>query len=154
MILSTIFYRFSKLNFKIFRISWKYWQDCSNNYHQSIKQQIWKILIGPSKLSEISRNPLPPPPGSEKREYNKSRVRNYHLTLCSSAMLPVRWMSPESIREGLFTPHTDVWSYGITLWELSTIGGFPYQGLSNAEVLEKVDIGCTLEIPHQSSREM
>jgi len=70
------------------------------------------------------------------------------------AMLPVRWMSPESIREGLFTPHTDVWSYGITLWELSTIGGFPYQGLSNAEVLEKVDIGCTLEIPHQSSREM
>lgn len=69
-------------------------------------------------------------------------------------MLPVRWMSPESIRDGLFTPHTDVWSYGVTLWELSKIGGFPYQGLSNAEVLEKVDQGCTLEIPHRSSREM
>ena len=74
--------------------------------------------------------------------------------LDSSAMLPVRWMSPESIREGLFTPHTDVWSYGITLWELSTIGGFPYQGLSNTEVLEKVNQGGTLEIPHHSSPEM
>ena len=69
-------------------------------------------------------------------------------------MLPVRWMSPESIKEGLFTLHTDVWSYGVTLWELSTIGGFPYQSLSNAEVLEKVELGCTLEIPHHSSREM
>lgn len=82
-----------------------------------------------------------------------------HLTesfplLCLSAMLPVRWMPPESIREGLFTPCTDVWSYGVTLWELSTIGGFPYQGMSNAQVLEKVEQGCTLEIPHQSSLEM
>ena len=82
-----------------------------------------------------------------------------HLTesfpfLCLSAMLPVRWMSPESIREGLFTPCTEVWSYGVTLWELSTIGGFPYQGMSNAQILEKVEHGCTLEIPHQSSSEM
>ncbi len=69
-------------------------------------------------------------------------------------MLPVRWMSPESIREGLFTQFTDVWSYGVTLWELSTIGGFPYQGMSNAQVLENVEQGCTLEIPHQSSQEM
>ena len=69
-------------------------------------------------------------------------------------MLPIRWMSPESIREGLFTPSTDVWSYGITLWELSTIGGFPYQGLSNTQILEKVEQGGTLEIPHQSSLEM
>ena len=69
-------------------------------------------------------------------------------------MLPVRWMSPETIREGLFTLHTDVWSYGITLWELSTIGGFPYQGLSNAEVLERLDQGCTLEVPCNSSTEM
>ena len=63
-------------------------------------------------------------------------------------------MSPESIKEGLFTACTDVWSYGVTLWELSTIGGFPYQGMSNAEVLESVEQGCTLEIPHQSNLEM
>lgn len=71
-----------------------------------------------------------------------------------TAMLPVRWMSPESIREGLFTPCTDVWSYGVTLWELSTIGGFPYQGMSNAEVSERVEKGYTLELPSQSSPEM
>lgn len=70
------------------------------------------------------------------------------------AMLPVRWMSPESIREGLFTPHTDVWSFGITIWEVSTVGGYPYQSMSNAEVLEKVDQGYTLEAPCHSSSEM
>ena len=83
-----------------------------------------------------------------------SRATQSFPFLCLSAMLPVRWMSPESIREGLFTPCTDVWSYGVTLWELSTIGGFPYQGMSNAQILEMVEHGCTLEVPHQSSLEM
>ena len=84
----------------------------------------------------------------------QARFNIHFLFHDSTAMLPVRWMSPESIREGLFTPCTDVWSYGVTLWELSTIGGFPYQGMSNAEVLERVEKGYTLEIPNQFSQEM
>ena len=49
-------------------------------------------------------------------------------------MLPVRWMSPESLADGLFTPMSDIWSYGVLLYEMITFGSFPFQGLSNNQV--------------------
>merc|ERR1719376_913025 len=62
-------------------------------------------------------------------------------------MLPVRWMAPESLADGLFTPMSDVWSYGVLLYEMITFGSFPFQGLSNNQVLEHVKNGHTLSIP-------
>lgn len=62
-------------------------------------------------------------------------------------MLPVRWMSPESLSLGVFTTSSDVWSYGVFLYEMVTFGGFPYQGLSNYEVLEHVKSGHTIKLP-------
>ena len=62
-------------------------------------------------------------------------------------MLPVRWMAPESLADGLFTPMSDVWSYGVLLYEMITFGSFPFQGLSNNQVLEHVKSGNTLSIP-------
>lgn len=62
-------------------------------------------------------------------------------------MLPVRWMAPESLALGLFTPSSDVWSYGILLYEIITFGSFPFQGLSNNQVLEHVKAGNILQIP-------
>ena len=52
-----------------------------------------------------------------------------------SALLPVRWMSPESILYGKFTTETDIWAFGILLWEVFTFGQQPYFGLQNEEVL-------------------
>lgn len=62
-------------------------------------------------------------------------------------MLPVRWMPPESLDLGVFTPASDVWSYGVLLYEIITFGSFPYQGMSNNEVLEHVKKGNTLVVP-------
>lgn len=56
----------------------------------------------------------------------------------SKGLLPVRWMAPESLADGVFTSDSDVWSYGIVLWEMSTLAEQPYQGLSNEEVLQFV----------------
>ena len=42
--------------------------------------------------------------------------------------LPVRWMSPESLRDSVFSISSDVWAYGVVLWEMVTLAEQPYQG--------------------------
>jgi receptor tyrosine kinase-like orphan receptor 1 len=53
----------------------------------------------------------------------------------SSQFLPVRWMPPESILYGKFTRESDVWAFGVVLWEIFSMGALPYYGHSNEEVL-------------------
>ena len=65
-----------------------------------------------------------------------------------SGMLPVRWMSPESLADGLFTPMSDIWSYGVLLYEMITFGSFPFQGLSNNQVLKYMSLYWFLECPN------
>ncbi|XP_046545337.1 putative molluscan insulin-related peptide(s) receptor [Haliotis rubra] len=62
-------------------------------------------------------------------------------------LLPVRWMAPESLKDGIFTTMSDVWSYGVVLWEMATLAAQPYQGLSNEEVLKYVSDGRYMEKP-------
>uniref|UniRef100_A0A669EAE2 Tyrosine-protein kinase receptor n=1 Tax=Oreochromis niloticus TaxID=8128 RepID=A0A669EAE2_ORENI len=62
-------------------------------------------------------------------------------------LLPVRWMAPESLKDGVFTAHSDCWSFGVVLWEISTLAEQPYQGLSNEQVLKFVMEGGFLDRP-------
>lgn len=66
----------------------------------------------------------------------------------SKGLLPIRWMSPESLADGVFTSQSDVWSFGVVLWEMATLAEQPYQGLSNEQVLQYVLGGGMLEHPH------
>lgn len=65
----------------------------------------------------------------------------------SKGLLPVRWMAPESLKDGVFTSSSDVWSYGVVLWEMATLASQPYQGLSNDQVLRYVIDGGVMERP-------
>lgn len=56
----------------------------------------------------------------------------------SKSLLPVRWMPPESILYGKFTTESDVWSFGVVLWEIYSYGLQPYYGYSNQEVIEMI----------------
>lgn len=69
-------------------------------------------------------------------------------------MLPVRWMAPESLSDGLFTAASDIWSYGVLLFEIITFGSFPYQGLCNKQVLEYVKNGSTISLPSHCPDEL
>lgn len=65
----------------------------------------------------------------------------------SKGLLPVRWMAPESLKDGVFSSYSDVWSYGVVLWEMVTFASQPYQGLSNEQVLRYVIEGGVMERP-------
>ncbi|XP_054900343.1 insulin receptor b [Poeciliopsis prolifica] len=69
-------------------------------------------------------------------------------------LLPVRWMAPESLKDGVFTAHSDCWSFGVVLWEISTLAEQPYQGLSNEQVLKFVMDGGSLDRPDNCPERM
>ncbi|XP_034356559.1 high affinity nerve growth factor receptor isoform X1 [Arvicanthis niloticus] len=62
-------------------------------------------------------------------------------------MLPIRWMPPESILYRKFSTESDVWSFGVVLWEIFTYGKQPWYQLSNTEAIECITQGRELERP-------
>jgi len=54
------------------------------------------------------------------------------------SLMPLRWMAPESIMQNVFNMSTNIWSFGILLWEVMSQGSFPYTELSDAEVVATV----------------
>ncbi|KAH8373880.1 hypothetical protein KR200_007777, partial [Drosophila serrata] len=75
---------------------------------------------------------------SDYYKYNRKSVRK---------LFPVRWMPPETLTLGLFTPASDIWSFGIVVYEVISFGSYPYQGLTNYQVLNYVKNGNTPQIP-------
>ncbi|XP_049539733.1 protein sevenless isoform X3 [Anopheles darlingi] len=69
-------------------------------------------------------------------------------------LLPVRWMSPESLVDGVFTSQSDIWAFGVLLWEIMTLGEQPYQAKNNVEVLNHVREGGHLDRPKVCPNEM
>lgn len=63
------------------------------------------------------------------------------------AMLPIRWMAPESLGSGMFTSASDVWAFGVVVYEIITFGSYLYQGLTNEQVFDYIKSGKTLQIP-------
>lgn len=64
-----------------------------------------------------------------------------------SRLLPVRWMSPESVMYGRFTLESDIWSFGVVLWEVYSFGKQPYYGHNNEEVVKLITQGIMLLTP-------
>ncbi|KAM5262566.1 proto-oncogene tyrosine-protein kinase ROS [Ctenodactylus gundi] len=73
--------------------------------------------------------------------------KNDYYRKRGEGLLPVRWMAPESLMDGIFTTQSDVWSFGILIWEILTLGHQPYPAYSNLDVLNYVQTGGRLEPP-------
>ncbi|XP_013109290.1 tyrosine kinase receptor Cad96Ca [Stomoxys calcitrans] len=72
----------------------------------------------------------------------------------SEGKLPIRWMAIESLYDNLFSVKSDIWSFGILMWEIVTLGSTPYPGISASEVMRKVRDGYRLEKPEHCRREL
>lgn len=72
---------------------------------------------------------------------------DYYRVSSAKACLPVRWMPPEALLYGKFTVKSDVWSYGVLMWEVYTYAHQPFSGISNYEVIDRIKEGQILECP-------
>ena len=77
---------------------------------------------------------------------------DYYRACPGRPPLPVRWMSPEAISSSCFTSGSDVWSYGIVLWEIFSYGSRPLFGLSNYQAMKVIaDHDLLLPCPEDCS---
>ena len=71
---------------------------------------------------------------------------NYYFQTKSSKC-PIRWMAPESLEENKFSTASDVWSYGIVIWEMFNPHRVPYEEYINIQVAVKITQGVLLKSP-------
>ncbi|XP_077526040.1 uncharacterized protein LOC144137897 [Haemaphysalis longicornis] len=67
--------------------------------------------------------------------------------------LPIRWMAPESLSHMTYTTMSDVWSFGVLMWETLSLGAVPYPGIQNHQLLEYIAAGNRLDKPSNCSME-
>ncbi|XP_064013838.1 tyrosine-protein kinase Fes/Fps isoform X5 [Pogoniulus pusillus] len=68
--------------------------------------------------------------------------------------IPVKWTAPEALNYGRYSSESDVWSFGILLWEAFSLGAVPYTNLSNQQTREAVEQGVRLDPPEQCPEEV
>lgn len=62
--------------------------------------------------------------------------------------IPVKWTAPEALNYGRYTTESDVWSFGILLWETFSMGMTPYTSMTNQQTREEVEKGYRMPAPH------
>ncbi|XP_063698678.1 tyrosine-protein kinase Btk-like [Culicoides brevitarsis] len=70
------------------------------------------------------------------------------------SLFPIRWSPPEVIRSAVFSSKSDVWSFGVLMFEIFTCGKVPYEGYNNSQVMANVQRGKILEKPMACSKEI
>ncbi|KAM9777689.1 tyrosine-protein kinase receptor TYRO3 [Neosynchiropus ocellatus] len=65
----------------------------------------------------------------------------------SVSKLPVKWIALESLADNVYTTQSDVWAFGVTMWEVMTRGQTPYPGVENSEIYEYLIKGERLKKP-------
>ncbi|XP_029165971.1 uncharacterized protein LOC114936820 isoform X4 [Nylanderia fulva] len=75
-------------------------------------------------------------------------VEDQSYYTASKCKLPIKWMAPESINFRRFTTSSDVWMFGVCMWEILMLGVKPFQGVKNNEVIRKLENGERLALPN------
>ena len=86
-------------------------------------------------------------------DFGLSKYGDYYKAK-SSRPMPFEWMAIESIERGRYDTKTDVWSFGVLVWELLTNGSVPYINIDNDKLLNKLKNGYRLEKPNNCPDEI
>ncbi|CAB3992575.1 tyrosine- kinase receptor Tie-1-like [Paramuricea clavata] len=114
-------------------------------YYQFIHRDLAarNILIGEDNMAKVSDFGL-----ARNISGAEEYIRN------NQNLLPVKWMALENLLHGRFTTASDVWSYGILLHEIVTLGEEPYKNISPHNIAIHVGSGCRMSQPSQCSDEL
>lgn len=85
-------------------------------------------------------------------DFGLSRTGVYVHT--RSRPVPLRWLAPEAIIHSQYCNKSDVWAFAVLLWEIATLGGFPYAELSNHQVPAYLAAGSRLPKPARASKRL
>lgn len=72
----------------------------------------------------------------------------------SKDRVPVKWLSPESLADHVYTTRSDVWAFGVLAWELITLGASPYPGIPPQNLYHLLKTGYRMERPDNCSEEV
>lgn len=87
--------------------------------------------------------------GLSKKIYSGDYYRQGRI-----AKMPVKWIAVESLADRVFTVKSDVWAFGVTMWEISTRGMTPYPGIQNHEIYDHLLEGHRLKQPADCLNEL
>ncbi|XP_035909660.1 mast/stem cell growth factor receptor Kit isoform X2 [Anopheles stephensi] len=137
---------------------------CSLEYvldHKELHNFAKQIACGMERLEELqithrdlaARNILIDERKTLKiSDFGLSRTGIYVNT--RNKKVPLRWLSIEAMRDNLYSNKSDVWAFGIVLWEIGTLGGYPYPSVSNHELFGFLQEGKRLERPENCTVEV
>ncbi|CAL1532203.1 unnamed protein product [Lymnaea stagnalis] len=92
------------------------------------------ILVGENNIVKVA-------------DFGLARILDSEEYNPKGARFPIKWTAPEAAMRQKFTVKSDIWSYGILLYELMTKGRIPYPGMDNRTVLEQVERGYRMDKP-------
>ncbi|NXS63591.1 FLT3 kinase, partial [Brachypteracias leptosomus] len=82
-------------------------------------------------------------------------VNDSNYIVRGNARLPVKWMAPESLFERTYTMKSDVWSYGILLWEIFSLGVNPYPGIQvDTNFYKLIQSGFKMDRPYYATKDV
>ncbi|XP_056404237.1 protein-tyrosine kinase 6 [Hyla sarda] len=96
------------------------------------------ILIGKNNICKIA-------------DFGMARFIKDEVYVSQSKEMPYKWTAPEALAYGQYTLKSDVWSFGVLLYEIMSKGMNPYPGLHNSELLRYLKKGNRMEAPHNCS---
>ncbi|XP_064645641.1 tyrosine-protein kinase Fer-like isoform X2 [Lineus longissimus] len=80
-------------------------------------------------------------------DFGMSREEEIYIVSDGLKQIPIKWTAPEALEYAKYTSKCDVWSYGILMWEVFSLGDTPYRGMTNAQAKLQVLNGYRMPLP-------
>ncbi|KAM8831634.1 tyrosine-protein kinase FRK-like [Spinachia spinachia] len=110
--------------------------ELQNYIHRDLAAR--NVLVGGNNICKVADFGL-------ARVFMKENENVYEAK--EGTKFPVKWTAPEAIHDNKFTIKSDVWSFGILLYEIMTFGQMPYPAMTNYQVVQRVPQGYRMPIP-------